>query len=151
MEDQVLLKVSPMKGVMRFGKRGKLSPRYMGPFEVLKRIGEVAYELALPPGLFGVHPLFHVSMLKRYHGIQFCLMKIWLMRRPVAILDREILKLRSREIASIKVQWKNRPVGEATWEKEADMRERYPHLFTDSGTPSRPCFPYGDRSGTNDG
>ena len=66
--EQVLLKVSPMKGVMRFGKRGKLSLRYIGPFEVLKRVGEVAYELALPPGLSGVHPVFHVSMLKRYHG-----------------------------------------------------------------------------------
>ena len=66
--EQVLQKVLPMKGVMRFGKRGKLSSRYIGPFEVLKRVGEVAYELALPPGLSGVHPLFHVSMLKRYHG-----------------------------------------------------------------------------------
>ena len=66
--EQVLLKVSPMKGVMRFGKRGKLSPRYIGPFEVLKRVGEVAFELALPPGLSGVHPAFHVSMLKKYHG-----------------------------------------------------------------------------------
>ncbi|TMW80708.1 hypothetical protein EJD97_016368, partial [Solanum chilense] len=91
--EQVLLKVSPMKGVMRFGKRGKLSPRYIGLFEVIKRVGEVAYELALPPGLSGVHP------------------------EPVAILDSEIRKLRSREIASIKVQWKNRPVEESTWEK----------------------------------
>ena len=66
--EQVLLKVSPMKGVMRFGKRGKLSPRYIGPFEVLKRVGELAYELTLPRGLSGVHPIFHVSMLKRYHG-----------------------------------------------------------------------------------
>ena len=63
--EQVLLKVSPMKGVMQFGKRGKLSPRYIGPFEVLKRVAEVAYELALPPGLSGVHRVFHVSMLKR--------------------------------------------------------------------------------------
>ena len=73
------------------------------------------------------------------------------MEEPIAILDREIRKLRSREIASIKVQWKNQPVEEATWEKEVDMRERYPHLFTDSGTPLRPCFPSCDRSGTNDG
>ena len=66
--EQVLLKVSPMKGVMRFGKRGKLRPRYIGPFEVLKCVGEVAYELALPPELSGVHPVFHVSMMKKYHG-----------------------------------------------------------------------------------
>ena len=69
----------------------------------------------------------------------------------VDILDREVRKLRSREIASIKVQWKNRPVEESTWEKEADMQERYPHLFTDSGTPFPPCFSSCDRSGTNDG
>ena len=76
-------------------------------------------------------------------GIQFC--------EPVAILDREIRKLRSREIASIKVQWKNRPVEESIWEKEADMQERCPHLFTDSGTLSCPCFSSGDCSKTNDG
>ena len=68
----------------------------------------------------------------------------------MAILDREVRKLRSREIASIKVQWKNRPVEEATWEKKADMQEKYPHLFTDSGTPFRPCFSSNDRSRTND-
>ena len=70
---------------------------------------------------------------------------------PVAILDREVRKLRSREIASTKVQWKNRPVEEATREKETDMKERYPHLFKDSGTPFRPYFPSCNRSGTNDG
>ena len=70
---------------------------------------------------------------------------------PVAILDREIRKLRSREIASIKVLWKNRPVEESTWEKETDMQEKYPHLFTDSRTPFRPCFSSCDRLRTNDG
>ena len=64
-------------------------------------------------------------------------------------LDREVRKFRSKEIASIKVQWKNRPVEESTWEKEADMQEKYLHLFTDSGTLSRPCFSSCDRSGTN--
>ena len=109
----------------------------------------MAYELALPSGLSGVHPAFHVSMLKRYHGDGNYIIrwdsvlldeKLSYEEEPVAILDREVRKLRSREIASIKVQWKNGPVEEATWEKEADMQERYPHLFTDSGTPSRPCF-----------
>ncbi|XP_069152837.1 uncharacterized protein [Solanum lycopersicum] len=144
--EQVLLKVSPMKGVMWFGKRSKLNPRYICPFEVLKCIGEVAYELALPPGLSGVHPVFHVSMLKRYHGDGNYIIRwdsVFLNgnfsyeEEPVAILDREVRKLRSREIASIKVQWKNRPVEEATWEKEVDMPERYPHLFTDSAIKER--------------
>ena len=110
--EQVLLKVSPMKGVMRFGKTGKLIPRYIGPFEVLKRVREVANELALPPGLSGVHPVFHVSMLKRYHGDGNYIIRwdsvlldenLSYEKEPIAILDREIRKLRSREIASIKV------------------------------------------------
>ncbi|XP_069145563.1 uncharacterized protein [Solanum lycopersicum] len=95
--EQVLLKVSPMKGVMRFGKRGKLSPRYIGPFQVLKCVGEVAYELALPPVLSGVHP-DSVFLDENFSNEE----------EPVSIQDREIRKLRSREIASIKVQWKNR-------------------------------------------
>ena len=121
--EQVLLKVSPMKGVMRFGKRGKLSPRYIGPFEVLKHVGEVTYELAFPPGLLGVHPEFHVSMLKRYHGDGNYIIRwdsvlldenLSYEEEPVAILRREVRKLRSKEIASIKVRWKNRPIEEST-------------------------------------
>ena len=107
-----------------------------------------------------MHPVFHVSMLKGYHGDGNYIIRwdsilldenLSYEEELVAILDREVRKLRSREIASIKVQWKNRPVEEATLEKEADMREKYPHLFTDSGIPFRPCFPSFDRSGTNDG
>ncbi|PHT95637.1 hypothetical protein T459_03519 [Capsicum annuum] len=65
--EQVLLKVSPIKGVINFGKRGKLIPWYFGPFEVLENVGLVAYRFALPQGMLGFHPIFHVSMLKRYH------------------------------------------------------------------------------------
>ncbi|XP_070049899.1 uncharacterized protein [Nicotiana tomentosiformis] len=63
--EKVLLQVLPIKGVMRFGKKGEMSPRYIGPFEILKKIREVAYELALPPNLSGAHPVFHVSMLRK--------------------------------------------------------------------------------------
>ena len=119
--DKVLLKVSPMKGVMRFGKKGKLSPRYIGPFKIIERIGEVAYQLALPPGLSGVHPVFHISMLKKYHlggdhVIQWDSVlldqNLTFKEEPITILDRQIRKLRSKEIASVKVQWKHRPVEE---------------------------------------
>ncbi|XP_074591716.1 uncharacterized protein LOC141847557 [Curcuma longa] len=65
-EDHVFLRVSPMKGVKRFDLRGKLAPRYIGPFQILERIGAVAYCLALPPSLAGIHDVFHVSMLRRY-------------------------------------------------------------------------------------
>ena len=102
---------------------------------------------------------FYVSMLKKYHGDGNYIIR-WdsvlldenlSYEETVAILDREVRKLRSKEIASIKVQWKNRPVEESTWEKEADMQERYPHLFIDSGTLSSPCLSSCDRSRMNDG
>ncbi|XP_070042519.1 uncharacterized protein [Nicotiana tomentosiformis] len=79
--EKALLKISPMKGVLRFGKKGKLSPRYIRPFEILKKIGEVAYELAFPPILLGVHPVFHVYMLRKY------------IRDPSHILDFSTVQL----------------------------------------------------------
>uniref|UniRef100_A0A1S4C4B4 Tf2-1-like SH3-like domain-containing protein n=1 Tax=Nicotiana tabacum TaxID=4097 RepID=A0A1S4C4B4_TOBAC len=107
--EKVLLKVSPVKGVLRFGKRGKLSPRFIGPFEILEKIGGVAYRLALPPRLSGVHPVFHVSMLRKYvedpsHVLDFSSLQLdsdlTYDVEPVAILDRQVRKLRSKEIAS---------------------------------------------------
>ncbi|XP_059310109.1 uncharacterized protein LOC132061282 [Lycium ferocissimum] len=103
-----------MKGVMRFGNKGKLSPRFIGQFEILRRVSEVTYELALPPGLAGIHPVFHVSMLKKYHSdgsyiIQWDLVLFYrnlsFEEEPVVILDRQVRKLRSKEIASVKVKW----------------------------------------------
>ncbi|XP_060183156.1 uncharacterized protein LOC132613123 [Lycium barbarum] len=111
--EQVLLKISPMKGVMRFRKRGKSSLRYLGPIEILRRVGDVAYELALPPGLSGVHPVFHVSVWKKYHYDGSYIVRwdsvllnenLTYEKEMIAILDRQVWKLRSKKITSVKVQ-----------------------------------------------
>ncbi|XP_055800385.1 uncharacterized protein LOC129869799 [Solanum dulcamara] len=110
--DRVWLRISPLKGVMRFGKKGNLSPKYIGPFEILDRLGEVAYRLALPPRLSVVHPLFQVSILWCYipdesHLISLNSVEISLdltyEEELEAILDRQVRKLKSKEIASLKV------------------------------------------------
>ncbi|XP_069150110.1 uncharacterized protein [Solanum lycopersicum] len=140
--DRVFLRVSPMKGVMRFGRRGKLSPRYIGPFEILRTVGEVTYELALPPAFSAIHPVFHVSMLRRYipdesHVLQYDAIELddhlTFVEEPVAILARDVRKLRSRAIPIVKVRWRHRSVEEATWETEQEMREQFPGLFEPSG------------------
>ncbi|TYK04282.1 pol protein [Cucumis melo var. makuwa] len=138
--DMVFLKVAPMKGVLRFEKKGKLSPRFVGPFEILERIGPVAYRLALPPSFSTVHDVFHVSMLRRYvadptHVVDFEPLQmsenLSYEEQPVEILEREVKKLRNREISLVKVLWRNQGVEEATWEREEDMRTQYPDLFED--------------------
>ncbi|KAA0063793.1 pol protein [Cucumis melo var. makuwa] len=138
--DMVFLKVAPMKGVMRFAKKGKLSPRFVGPFEILERIGPVAYRLALPPSFAAVHDVFHISMLRKYvadptHVVDFEPLQISenlsYEEQPVEVLAREVKKLRSREIPLVKILWQNHEVEEATWEKEEDMRAQYPELFED--------------------
>ena len=140
--DHVWLRVSPVKGVIRFGKKGKLSPRFIVPFEILSRVGEVAYKLALPPSLSAVLPLFHVSMLRKYipdesHVISLDSVELGpdmtYEEEPISILDRQIRKLRTKELVPVKVQRKHRSVREATWETESDMRARYPQLFEVSG------------------
>ncbi|KAL0562064.1 hypothetical protein IC582_002514 [Cucumis melo] len=136
--DKVFLKVAPMKGVLRFERRGKLSPRFVGPFEVLERIGPVAYRLALPPSLSTVHDVFHVSMLRKYvpdpsHVVDYEPLEIdenlSYVEQPVEILAREVKTLRNKEIPLVKVLWRNHRIEEATWEREDVMRSRYPELF----------------------
>ncbi|XP_070030267.1 uncharacterized protein [Nicotiana sylvestris] len=135
--EKVLLRISPMKGVMRFRKKAKLSPWFIGPIEILKRIGEVAYELALPPSLSGVHLVFHVSMLRKYvgdlsHVLDFSTLQLDSDKtysvESMAILDRQVRKLRSKNISSLKVQWRGQVVGEARWETEREMRSKYPQF-----------------------
>ncbi|XP_055822192.1 uncharacterized protein LOC129890725 [Solanum dulcamara] len=137
-DEQALLKVSPIKGVMRFGKKGKLSPRCIGQFKILDCVRPIAYRLALPPNLSGVHSVFHVSMLKKYHGDDDYIIKwdsvllskeLQYEEELVVILDRDVRKLRTKEINMVKVQWKHHSVDETTWETDKDMRDKYPQLF----------------------
>ncbi|XP_075109042.1 uncharacterized protein LOC142180845 [Nicotiana tabacum] len=141
--DKVFLRVSPMKGVMRFGKRGKLSPRFIGPYEILDRVGVVAYRLALPPELSFIHPVFHVSMLRKCISDSSQVIEAPAIPldenlsyevEPMAIVDRQVRKLRSRKVVFVKVLWRNHTVEEATWEIEDTMRIKCPHLFESKDT-----------------
>ncbi|GKA82955.1 putative reverse transcriptase domain-containing protein [Tanacetum coccineum] len=130
--------VSPFRGVKRFGIKGKLSPRFIGPFEILERIGEVSYRLALPPQLSHVHDVFHVSLLRGYHyhplhvaSYPFDQIQpdMSLSEEPESILDRQERVMRNKVIPFVKILWKNHPEREATWETEESMRASYPHFF----------------------
>ena len=136
--DYVFLKVSSMKGVMRFGKKEKLAPRYIRPFEILERIGMVAYRLALPLDMSQVHPVFHVSMLRKYisdpsHVLQPQSVEVnddlTYEEEPVAIVDYQIRQLRSKTIPMVKVLWRSNNVEEHTCEMESEMCAVYPYLF----------------------
>ena len=142
-EDRVFLKLSPWKGVVRFGKRGKLSPRYIGPFEIVDRIDLVACRLDLPEDLARVHNVFHISMLRKYISDPSHVLKapeielrddLSYKEQPMQILGREEKEIRNKTISLVKVLWRNHLVEEATWEREDQMRSQYPHLFHDTGT-----------------
>ncbi|GJW52089.1 putative reverse transcriptase domain-containing protein [Tanacetum coccineum] len=137
--DIVLLKMLPWKGVMRFGKRRKLSPCYIGPFKILARVGPVAYTLELPEELKGIHSTFHVSNLKK------CLAKgdivvpmeeiqlddkLHMIEELVEIVDREVNRLKQSRIPIVKVRWNSQRGPEFTWECEDQIKKKYPHLFT---------------------
>ncbi|KAL0378532.1 UNVERIFIED_CONTAM: Transposon Tf2-11 polyprotein [Sesamum radiatum] len=136
--DKVFLKVSPWKGILRFGRQGKLSPRYIGPYEIIERIGPLAYRLALPSELSQIHDVFHVSMLRRYRSDPSHVLRepeieiseeLTYVEEPTEILDRSVRKLRNKEIPMVKVKWSHHSPREATWEVEEHMRDKYPYLF----------------------
>nr|GEY43263.1 putative reverse transcriptase domain-containing protein [Tanacetum cinerariifolium] len=189
--DKVMLKVSTWKGVVRFGKQGKLNPRvhntfhvsnlkkchadeplavsldglhfddklhfgsyvlanglnprYVGPFKVLERIGDVAYKLDLPEELSRVHSTFHVSNLKKCHadeplavpldGLHFD-DKLHFVEGPVEIVDREVKRLKQNGIPLVKVRWNSKRGPEFTWEREDQFRKKYPHLFARTASTS---------------
>ncbi|GJX83880.1 putative reverse transcriptase domain-containing protein [Tanacetum coccineum] len=137
--DRVMLKVSPWKWDVRFGKRGKLNPRYVGPFKVLEKVGSVAYKLELPQELSRVHNTFHVSNLKNFYSdepLAFPLEglhvddKLYFVMEPVKIMDQEVKRLKQSRIPIVKVRWNSRRGPEFTWEREDQIQKKYPHLFT---------------------
>ncbi|GJS69182.1 hypothetical protein Tco_0702023 [Tanacetum coccineum] len=143
--DKVMLKVSPWKGVVRFGKRGKLNPRYVGPFKVIERVGEVAYKLELPEELSRVHNTFHVSNLKKCHADEPLAVpldglhlddKLHFVEEPVEVVGREVKRLKRSRIPLVKVRWNSKRGPEFTWEREDQFKKKYPHLFTETTSSS---------------
>ncbi|XP_038874993.1 uncharacterized protein LOC120067515 [Benincasa hispida] len=136
--DRVFLNLSPWKGVLRFGKKGKVSPRYIGTYEILECIGSSAYHLTLPIELSKIYDVFHVSMLRKYisdpsHVLESQPLQLKenlsYEEEPVQIIDRKEQVLRNKTIPLVKVLWRNHGVEEATWESEQQMRTKYPHFF----------------------
>jgi len=137
--DHVFLRISLTKGIARFGKAGRLSLRYIGPYPITQRVGEVAYQLELPTERQRVHNVFHVSQLRKYisepsHVIEPDPIQLQedlsYEEQPVQILDRREKHLRRKIVPLVKVIWANHETSEATWEPEQEMRDKYPHLFS---------------------
>jgi hypothetical protein len=136
--DEVLLKVSPTKGIVHFGIKGKLSPRYIGPYLITAQVGSLVYRLQLPESMAGVHPVFHVSMLRKYIKDpelnieadpiiiqQDLIIDVQL----VCVLEFSERVMRNRTIKYVKILWSNQMEHEATWELESTMCNKYPDLF----------------------
>ncbi|KAK9106560.1 hypothetical protein Syun_022571 [Stephania yunnanensis] len=135
----VYLKVSPWKGQQRFGIKGKLAPRYIGPYRIAQRVGPVAYRLDLPAELAGVHPTFHISMLRLARTGPRPMIELGQVEvqpdvtyeeRPIEIVDRRVQILRNRELPKVLVRWQYHKTEGLTWELESTMRARYPQLFS---------------------
>ncbi|GKF84625.1 hypothetical protein Tco_0249523, partial [Tanacetum coccineum] len=141
--DKVMFKVSPWKGVIRFGKRGKLNPRYIGPFKIIAKVRIVAYRLELPEMLSRVHSTFYVSKLKKCMADEPVAIpldeiqvddKLHFIEEPVEIMDREVKRLKQSRIPIVKVCWNYRRGPEFTWGREDQMQKKYPYLFPNSAS-----------------
>jgi hypothetical protein len=136
--DHVYLKVSPTKGVQRFGIKGKLAPRYIGPYEIKETCGPVAYQLKLQPHMLAVHDVFHVSQLRKCVRLPTEVLPepeieieldLSYQEYPVKVLDQKERSTQARSIRMYKVQWSHHSVEEATWETEDFLRSRFPDFL----------------------
>jgi hypothetical protein len=136
--DFVYLRVSPTRGVQRFGMKGKLAPRYIGPFEILETCGPAAYHLQLPPKLATIHNIFHVSQHKKCikiptEVINFQTIKIELdlsyTEHPIRILDTKERSTRRETIKMFKIQWHHHTEEEATWETKSYLQHNFPDFL----------------------
>ncbi|GJU61977.1 putative reverse transcriptase domain-containing protein [Tanacetum coccineum] len=127
------------KGVVRFRKKGKLAPRFVEPFEIIEKVGPMAYRLDLPEELNGVHDTFYVSNLKKYLADPTLKVpldeirvdaKLNFMEEPMELLERDFKKLKRSRIAIVKVRWNSKRGPEFTWEREDQMKLKYPYLFS---------------------
>ncbi|GKD19028.1 hypothetical protein Tco_1208186 [Tanacetum coccineum] len=124
-----MLKVSPRKGVIRFGKREKLNPRYIRPFKILERIGPVVNKLKLPEELSNLKKcLSDESLVIPMKELRLD-DKLNFVEEPVEIMDREVKQLKQSRIPIVKVRWNSKRGPEFTWEREDQIRAKYPHLF----------------------
>jgi len=139
--DLVFIRVSPLKGVMRFSTTGKLAPRFIGPFSITERIGPVAYRVSLPAHLSGIHDVFHVSQLRK------CLREsdsvitspdlqelevspdLSIVQQPIRVLDTEVRHLRNKDVPLVKVQWSANP-NDCTWETREYIERSYPGFLS---------------------
>ena len=141
--DHVFLKVTPKRGVVMFSRHEKLSPRFIGPFEIFERVGTIAYQLTLSPSISGVHEVFHVSMLREYtpdpaQVVDWGQIEVdtdgTFEEGPVCIVDSRDQVLRRKTVRLVRVLWQHCGVEESTWEREDTMRATYPFLFRDERT-----------------
>ena len=138
--DYVYLKVSSISGTRRFLVRGKLAPRYIGPFKILKKVGAVAYRLEIPEEMSDIHNVFHVSQLKKCLRVPEEQVPMEVMdlqpdlqyyERPIKIVDIATRQTRRTVVRFFRVQWSNHTEAEATWEREDDLKKEFPYLFED--------------------
>ncbi|XP_052882260.1 uncharacterized protein LOC128290593 [Gossypium arboreum] len=136
--DRVFLKVSPWKKVLRFGRKGKLSLRFIRPYEIIERVDPVAYRLALPPKLEKIHNVFHISMIGRYksdpsymipHSEVELQLDLTYFEEPVKILAREVKELQNKRLPLVKILRHRHGAEEAIWETEELMKLQHPNLF----------------------